>query len=88
MRAKRAKIFRDEARKVETEQNTTTFIITFKTKSIGYVIYDKCYKKKIAIRQSILEELLLFIVLCQWTKLTVFDASEASEKLFKNRASI
>ena len=86
VRAKRAKIFPGEARKVETEQNTTTFIITFKTKNIGYVIYDKCYKKKIAIRQSILEELLLFIVLCsQWKKSTVCDASEASEKFFKNR---
>ena len=45
VRAKRAKNFQGEARKLETEQNTTTFIITFKKKNIGYVIY-KSYKKK------------------------------------------
>ena len=49
MRAKRAKNFQGEARKLAMEQNT--FIITFKNKNIGYVIYDKSYKKKIAIRQ-------------------------------------
>ena len=87
VRAKRAKLFQGEARKLATEQNTSTFIITFKNKNIGYVIYDKSYEKKIANRQSILEELLLFILLCsQCTKLTLFDASEASENFFKNRA--
>ena len=44
-------------------------------------------KKKIANRQSIIEELLLFILLCsQCTKLTLFDASEASENFFKNKS--